>query len=211
MSDSVTAFYATGLMRGGAAGTLVWAGLAKWRDRSSVAEQMQRHLFGQISPSFVVGLAMVEFIGAGLLLAGGLQSSATVSIFFSAPAVLLTLAFLVVLTISLVRNIDVGCGCFGADDEPLSVWSTLRAITLFLATLTALILSTTYVPTENGELRYVVNSETIGLAIIGLLALIRGNFLRARAYRQIREHELRVPVSLVSKNGPSTTGGAFVD
>jgi len=85
-----------------------------------------------LAPAIVAGLVGLNlFVGASLVL-GVLRSGALLT------AALLFFVFTVAQFTAYWRDMPIGCGCFGIDESPISVWTMLRSAGLLAASLLCL-------------------------------------------------------------------------
>ncbi|MFQ6037636.1 MAG: MauE/DoxX family redox-associated membrane protein [Candidatus Aminicenantales bacterium] len=115
-------------------GTFVWAGILKIADPLRFAEDISNYrVFPRVITLFLaLVLPWVEVL-CGVLLVSG--------VFFRASALILSgllVTFLVLISVTIVRGINIECGCFGSLSEKVGWRLVLTDSVLLLLTLTVL-------------------------------------------------------------------------
>lgn len=85
-----------------------------------------------LAPAIVAGLVGLNLFVGGSLVLGVLRSGALLT------AALLFFVFTVAQFTAYWRDMPIGCGCFGVDESPISVWTMLRSTGLLAASLVCL-------------------------------------------------------------------------
>jgi putative oxidoreductase len=120
------------LLRLGLGGLMAYAGVIKLFDTATFAEEIGNYRFlPALAPLASVTVPAIELVaGAGLiLLRGGWRRGAA----------LVTLGLLAVFTVAVtsarIRGIDLRCGCFGGESEPVTNLTVVRDLALLGWTL----------------------------------------------------------------------------
>jgi uncharacterized membrane protein YphA (DoxX/SURF4 family) len=122
------------------ASILIASSIEKLRNISGFAEGVKQY---QVLPSiynqlYAYTLPWIElFLGSLFIIGFALKIAATLSI-------CVFLSFAVAVTINLVRQRNIPCFCFGADNKDRLGWQTLARIILLLISSIAIYLSTSY-------------------------------------------------------------------
>ncbi|MGD9344855.1 MAG: MauE/DoxX family redox-associated membrane protein [Candidatus Aminicenantes bacterium] len=123
--------YILWIIRLAVGGIFIWAGLLKVADPLEFAQDIANYRILSRDLSFLIALVLpwLEILCGVLVIIG---------IFRTASALLLSgllSLFLLLITVTLIRGLDVNCGCFGSIGRHVDFWLLVTDIVLLFLTL----------------------------------------------------------------------------
>ncbi len=125
-------------------GLFLWAAWGKLMDPGAFADVIENYhlLPSPLINLFALILPMLEAICGGLLIANRMTRGAALILIF-----LLTV-FIGALGISLIRGLDINCGCFSLSEStrPSLVWALVRNVIMLLMGVWVLLFKLNWIP-----------------------------------------------------------------
>lgn len=125
-------------------GLFLWAAWGKLIDPEAFAKVIENYhlLPSPLINLFALALPMLEAICGGLLIANWMTKGATLILVF------LLIVFIGALGISLIRGLDINCGCFSLSEStrPSLVWALAQDVIMLLMGIWILMFKLNWIP-----------------------------------------------------------------